>query len=59
MNTRLILNKFFEFNALPIYVITDADPYGVEIMLTYRHGSQVSLEASLIQLYLQFLSSKN
>lgn len=24
---------------MPIYALTDADPHGIEIMLTYRHGS--------------------
>lgn len=41
MNTRLILKKIYEMHSLPIYVITDGDPYGIEIMLTYRHGSLV------------------
>lgn len=41
-NTRLILVKLRELHALPINVFTDADPYGIEIMLTYRHGSLVS-----------------
>lgn len=38
-NTRLLLKKIDESLRLPIYALTDADPYGVEIMLTYRHGS--------------------
>lgn len=29
--------------SLPIDIITDADPYGIEIMLTYRHGSLVTI----------------
>lgn len=41
-NTRLILNKLRELHTLPIYALTDADPYGIEIMLTYRHGSLVN-----------------
>lgn len=47
-NTRLILNKLRELHTLPINVFTDADPYGVEIMLTYRHGSQVSILKSSV-----------
>ncbi|XP_031617450.1 uncharacterized protein LOC116337203 isoform X2 [Contarinia nasturtii] len=39
MNTRLILSKLRELHSLPIDIVTDADPYGAEIMLTYRHGS--------------------
>lgn len=46
MNTRLILNKLRELHTLPIHIVTDADPYGIEIMLTYRHGSLVSKNKS-------------
>lgn len=38
-NTRLILKKITDQLKLPIYILTDADAYGIEIMLTYRHGS--------------------
>lgn len=41
-NTRLILAKLRELHTLPVHIFTDADPYGIEIMLTYRHGSLVS-----------------
>lgn len=43
INTRLMLKKVFDSHKLPIYVLTDGDPHGIEIMLTYRYGSQVSL----------------
>lgn len=49
MNTRLILKKIYETHSLPIYVITDGDPYGIEIMLTYRHGSLVRHHAPSIK----------
>lgn len=42
MNTRIILKKLRELHLLAIDIVTDADPYGIEIMLTYRHGSLVT-----------------
>lgn len=42
INTRLILKKIWDDHRLPIYAITDGDPHGIEIMLTYRHGSLAS-----------------
>ncbi|XP_059617239.1 meiotic recombination protein W68 [Phlebotomus argentipes] len=38
--TRFFLNKMWTELSIPIYILVDADPYGVEIMLTYKHGSQ-------------------
>ncbi|XP_037033919.1 uncharacterized protein LOC119072743 isoform X2 [Bradysia coprophila] len=40
INTRVILKKIWDDCKCPIYALVDADPYGIEIMLTYRHGSQ-------------------
>lgn len=34
-----MLKKIWDSHRLPIYALTDADPHGIEIMLTYRHGS--------------------
>lgn len=34
-----MLKKLWDSHKLPIYALTDADPHGIEIMLTYRHGS--------------------
>lgn len=39
INTRILLKKLWTQHQLPIYVLVDADPFGIEIMLTYRHGS--------------------
>ncbi|EDW74800.1 uncharacterized protein Dwil_GK15872 [Drosophila willistoni] len=36
---RLVHRLTMEFN-LPAYILVDADPFGIEIMLVYRHGSQ-------------------
>ncbi|XP_068147060.1 meiotic recombination protein W68 [Drosophila tropicalis] len=36
---RLVHRLTMEFN-LPTYILVDADPFGIEIMLVYRHGSQ-------------------
>ncbi|XP_017093556.2 meiotic recombination protein W68 [Drosophila bipectinata] len=38
--TRRILHRLTEENHLPAYILVDADPFGIEIMLVYRHGSQ-------------------
>lgn len=35
-----MLKKIWDSHKLPIYALTDADPHGIEIMLTYRHGSR-------------------
>ncbi|KAH8316673.1 hypothetical protein KR067_012888 [Drosophila pandora] len=38
--TRRILHRLTEENHLLAYILVDADPFGIEIMLVYRHGSQ-------------------
>lgn len=38
--TRRIVHRLSEENQLPAYILVDADPFGIEIMLVYRHGSQ-------------------
>jgi meiotic recombination protein SPO11 len=39
LNTRLLLNRLYKDLSIPIYILTDADPHGVEIMCTYKYGS--------------------
>lgn len=43
MSTRLFLNRIAAQFRIPIYGLFDADPYGIEIMLTYKFGSLVSV----------------
>ncbi|XP_017072816.1 meiotic recombination protein W68 isoform X2 [Drosophila eugracilis] len=38
--TRRIVHRLTEENQLAAYILVDADPFGIEIMLVYRHGSQ-------------------
>lgn len=38
--TRRIVHRLSVECNLPAYILVDADPFGIEIMLTYRHGSQ-------------------
>ncbi|KAH8270863.1 hypothetical protein KR018_007632 [Drosophila ironensis] len=38
--TRRIVQRLSRENHLPAYILVDADPFGIEIMLVYRHGSQ-------------------
>jgi meiotic recombination protein SPO11 len=41
--TRLMLRRLVEASeggALPVLALVDADPHGLEILLTYRHGSR-------------------
>lgn len=33
------MKKLWTQHQLPIFALVDADPFGIEIMLTYRHGS--------------------
>lgn len=39
INTRYLLNQLWRHLGVPIYVLCDADPHGLQIMLTYRFGS--------------------
>nr|CAD7445513.1 unnamed protein product [Timema bartmani] len=39
MNTRLLVRRLWETFGLPTFVLTDADPHGIEIMCVYRFGS--------------------
>ncbi|XP_013100333.2 meiotic recombination protein W68 [Stomoxys calcitrans] len=41
LSTRWLLNKLSRAHThLAMYMLADGDPYGIEIMLTYRYGSQ-------------------
>ncbi|XP_037948707.1 meiotic recombination protein W68 [Teleopsis dalmanni] len=40
MCTRYFVNQLNTIYQLPVYILVDADPYGIEIMLVYRHGSR-------------------
>ncbi|XP_073811847.1 meiotic W68 [Musca autumnalis] len=41
LSTRWLLAKLCnEHPNLPVYMLADGDPYGIEIMLTYRYGSR-------------------
>lgn len=39
VNTRLLLKKLQNFLGIPMYILVDADPHGIEIFFTYRFGS--------------------
>lgn len=39
VNTRVLLKKIVTILKLPVYLIADADPHGIEIMCTYKFGS--------------------
>ncbi|XP_063236186.1 meiotic recombination protein SPO11 isoform X2 [Bacillus rossius redtenbacheri] len=39
VNTRLLVQRIWETFGLPMFVLTDADPHGIEIMCVYRFGS--------------------
>lgn len=38
--TRRIVHRLSVECSLPVYILVDADPFGIEIMLIYRRGSQ-------------------
>lgn len=39
INIRYLLSKMWSHLRIPIYILCDADPHGLQIMLTYRFGS--------------------
>lgn len=39
VNTRVLLNRLEKDLHIPIYILVDADPHGIEIMCTYKFGS--------------------
>lgn len=46
VNTRMLLKKLSTETELPIYIVVDADPHGIEIMCTYKFGSMQMLHNS-------------
>lgn len=43
VNTRLMLKRLATDLRIPMYIIVDADPHGVEIMCTYKFGSLMQI----------------
>lgn len=39
--TRLLLKQLWSTFKLPIFLLVDADPHGIEIMAVYKYGSKV------------------
>lgn len=39
INTRVLLKKIEVELCIPIYIIVDGDPFGIDIMCTYKYGS--------------------
>ncbi|KAI4464710.1 meiotic recombination protein spo11 [Holotrichia oblita] len=39
ISTRLFVKKLWQILKIPVFALVDADPCGIEIMLTYRFGS--------------------
>ncbi|XP_072394871.1 uncharacterized protein mei-W68 [Diabrotica undecimpunctata] len=39
LNTQLFLRKLWTTMALPVFILVDADPHGIQIMLNYKFGS--------------------
>ena len=39
LNTRQLVHSLWRKLALPIFILVDADPFGIEIMCSYRFGS--------------------
>lgn len=42
LNTQLFLKKLWMVMSIPVFILVDADPHGINIMLNYRFGSVVS-----------------
>lgn len=41
LNTQLFLKKLWMVMSIPVFILVDADPHGICIMLNYRFGSVV------------------
>ncbi|KAJ8915647.1 hypothetical protein NQ315_003431 [Exocentrus adspersus] len=39
LNTQLFLRKLWMVMSIPVFILVDADPHGINIMLNYRFGS--------------------
>ncbi|NXO05114.1 SPO11 protein, partial [Rhinopomastus cyanomelas] len=49
LNTRLLVRKLWDAFQIPVFILVDADPHGVEIMCIYKYGSvSMSFEAHLL-----------
>ncbi|CAA6657318.1 unnamed protein product [Spirodela intermedia] len=49
VSTRRFLKRLVENLCLPVYCLVDCDPYGLDILMTYRFGSmQMAFDASLM-----------
>lgn len=46
INTRMLLKKMSTELRIPLYILVDADPHGVEIMCTYKFGSLMKVHNS-------------
>ncbi|XP_044752184.1 uncharacterized protein LOC123312054 [Coccinella septempunctata] len=46
LNTQLFLKKLWIIMTIPVFIFTDADPHGVNIMMTYRFGSLANVHLS-------------
>lgn len=46
VNTRILLKKISTETVIPIYIIVDADPHGLEIMFTYKYGSMAKVHSA-------------
>lgn len=46
VNTRTLLKRMSRDLAIPMYIIVDADPHGIEIMCTYKYGSLMKVHNS-------------
>ncbi|KAL5015911.1 hypothetical protein ScPMuIL_005500 [Solemya velum] len=40
INTRMLVRKLWESFQMPVLVLVDADPHGIEIMTVYKYGSR-------------------
>ncbi|KAL3281821.1 hypothetical protein HHI36_005021 [Cryptolaemus montrouzieri] len=46
LNTQLFLRKLWIVMSIPVFILTDADPHGVNIMIAYRFGSLANAHIS-------------
>nr|CAI5856108.1 unnamed protein product [Callosobruchus analis] len=46
LNTQLFLRKLWIIMSIPVFILVDADPHGINIMLNYRFGSVANAHVS-------------
>ncbi|VEN35416.1 unnamed protein product [Callosobruchus maculatus] len=46
LNTQLFLRKLWIIMRIPVFILVDADPHGINIMLNYRFGSVANAHVS-------------